>query len=66
MADKADKKDNKLTLRVSRVRTRLAATVKTGSDVSFHCYSRTDPTDNGIICPTQYVVSCHGISKTTG
>jgi putative effector of murein hydrolase len=48
MSEKAET----LELKIKRVRTRLAAGVKTGSGAASHCLGRTDPTENGYECPT--------------
>jgi hypothetical protein len=46
------KKSEGLTIKIKRVRTRLAAGVKTGGTIgsTFGCPMRTDPTENGEYC----------------
>jgi hypothetical protein len=41
-----------LELRVRRFRTHLATRVRTGSAAGSWCATRTDPTGNGLMCPT--------------
>jgi hypothetical protein len=55
MADKDNRKPSKkaLTLTITRVRTKLAVNLKTGSYIASACKSRTDPTANGLGCPTE-------------
>jgi hypothetical protein len=58
-----DKNKNGLELRIRRIRTRLAASVKTGQVVNSQCPIRTDPTGNGEMCPTGALV-CKGGTQT--
>jgi hypothetical protein len=51
----SDTKSRSLSLKILRVRTRLAASVKTGSVGESLCPSRTDPTAGGEVCPTGLV-----------
>jgi hypothetical protein len=53
MSDVREKEGQaELTVKIKRVRTRLAAGVKTGAQAGGSCPLRTDPTENGRICPT--------------
>jgi hypothetical protein len=59
-----DTKKSVIELKIRRVRTRLAASVKTGQVVESQCPIRSDPTD-GAECPTGVLV-CGGTKNTCG
>jgi hypothetical protein len=50
MSDDKKKSENALQLRIKRVRSKLAVSVKTGGTAGSNCPSRTDPTVNGYNC----------------
>jgi hypothetical protein len=60
-------KDGLLSLKVKRIRTRLAASVKTGSLGGYPCPQKTDPTQNGEYCePTEGQGVTHCTSTDQG
>jgi hypothetical protein len=57
----------KLALEIRRVRSRIAANIKTGLMVSYNCNMRTDPTQNGEYCePTMGNGVTHCASTNVG